>query len=76
MSQTFLTHTIKALVLAFIYFEITNANDTTFKNIFKFGMFYIVMVYGANLINIDTNIVTSAFLTKAVFTLVDEKIKK
>lgn len=76
MPDTFLTHTIKALVLAFIYYEITNANDTTFENIFKFAIFYIVMVYGANVINIDANVVTSAFLTKAVFTLVDEKIKK
>lgn len=76
MSETFLTHIIKALVLSFIYFEITNANDTTFENIAKFAIFYIVMIYGANVINIDTNVVTSAFLTKAVFTLVDEKIKK
>lgn len=76
MSQTFLTHVIKALVLSFIYFEITNANDTTFENIAKFAIFYIILIYGANLINIDTNVITSAFLTKAVFTLVDEKIKK
>jgi hypothetical protein len=76
MQNTFLTHTIKAFVLAFIYYEITNANDTTFENIFKFAIFYIVMVYSANVINIDANVVTSAFLTKAVFTLVDEKIKR
>jgi hypothetical protein len=75
MSHNFLTHVIKSLVLAFIYFEITNANDTTFENIIRFSIFYIAMIYGANLINIDPNVVTSAFLTKAVFTLVDEKIK-
>lgn len=76
LTQTFLSHIIKALVLAFIYFEITNANDTTSQNIMKFSLFYITMVYGANIINIDPNVITSAFLTKAVFTLVDEKIKR
>lgn len=75
-TQTFLTHIVKALVLAFIYFEITNANDTTFKNIINFAIFYVAMVYGAHMINIDANVITSAFLTKAVFTLVDEKIKR
>jgi hypothetical protein len=34
------------------------------------------MVYGAILSDIPTTTITGAFLTKTVFTLVDERIKK
>ena len=69
-------HILKGLILAGVYFEITKAHDTTPENILYFTLFYISMVAGASLTNIDPNVVTSAFLTKAVFTLVDERIKR
>jgi hypothetical protein len=34
------------------------------------------MVYGALISGIQTNAITTAFLTKTVFTLIDERIKK
>ena len=69
-------HILKGLVLSIVYFEITKAHDTTPENVLYFLLFYISMICGATLTNIDTNIVTSAFLTKAIFTLVDERIKR
>uniref|UniRef100_A0A6C0DZA7 Uncharacterized protein n=1 Tax=viral metagenome TaxID=1070528 RepID=A0A6C0DZA7_9ZZZZ len=71
-----LNDTLKGIVLSFLYFEITKANDTSFYNVFIFTTFYIILVNCAILVGIDPNIVTNAFLTKAIFTLVDERIKK
>jgi hypothetical protein len=66
----------KGLLLSLLYFEITKANDTTFVNIFLFTAFYISMVYGSILVGIEESVITTAFLTKTVFTLVDERIKR
>jgi hypothetical protein len=69
-------HLIQGLILSFLYLEITNANDTNFYNIFIFTILYLAMIIGASLLDIDFKIVTNAFITKAVFTLIDERIKK
>lgn len=71
-----LEHIIKGLFIAILYFEFTKTNDTNLKNIIMFTAFYISMIIGAKLTNIDPNVITSAFLSKTVFTLVDERIKK
>ena len=76
MIDTFLLYLLKGLILAIVYFEITDANDTTIDNILLFTSFYIAMIYGATVTGIDPNVITSAFLTKAVFTLVDERIRR
>ncbi len=67
---------IKGVILSLLYFEITKANDTTIHNVALFASFYVSMVYGATVTGIDPNVITSAFLTKTVFTLVDERIKR
>ena len=74
--QTFTGDIIKGIILAFIYLEITNANDTNLYNIVVFTIFYVIMMNGSYLLKMDPNVVTNAFLTKAIFTLIDEKIKK
>lgn len=74
--KTILSDLIKGIVLAVLYFEITHANDTTPKNIFLFASFYIVMVNSAKIVGIDANVVTSAFVTKTIFTLIDERVKR
>jgi hypothetical protein len=66
----------RGAVLSFIYFEITKANDTTLYNMFIFTVFYVVFSNIAYLIGIETSLITNAFITKAVFTLVDERIRK
>jgi hypothetical protein len=71
-----LEHIIKGVVLSLLYLQITKANDTSMDNIFLFSSFYLAMVYGATITGIDPNVITSAFLTKTVFTLVDERIKR
>ncbi len=76
MLKDLFIHIIKALLIALLYFEITNANDTTLENISLFIILYIMMIYTTILLDIDSNIITTAFLTKAVFTLIDERIKR
>lgn len=67
---------LRGIILALLYFEVTKANDTTLKNVCLFVAFYLLLIAGANLAGIDSNVITSAFLTKCVFTLVDTQIKR
>lgn len=66
----------KGLLLSLLYFEITKANDTTPYNIFLFVIFYVTMIYGSKLTGVDPKIVTNAFITKTIFTLIDERVRK
>lgn len=74
--EIFVGDIIKGIILALIYLEITKANDTNLYNIIIFTIFYIIMMNGSYLLKMDPNVVTNAFLTKAIFTLIDERIKK
>jgi hypothetical protein len=76
MKSEFLEQLTKGILIALLYFEFTKTNDTTFQNITLFVAFYLSMIYGAKMTNIDPNVITSAFLSKTVFTLVDERIKR
>jgi hypothetical protein len=67
---------IRGALISLLYFEITKTNDTTLYNIGLFTMFYAIMIYGAIITDINPTVITSAFLTKTVFTLVDERIRK
>lgn len=69
-------HTVTGIIISLLYFEVTLVNDTTFQNISLFTLLYLVLIFCAHLTNTDTSIVTNAFITKAVFTLVDERIKQ
>ena len=74
--QTIIVDIVKGVFIGLLYLHLTQANDTTFNNILTFAFFYVAMVNGAKIAGIDPIIVTNAFLTKTVFTLVDERIKK
>jgi hypothetical protein len=74
--KLFITRLIKGIVLSLLYFEITKTNDTTIENIGLFVSFYLAMIYGATITGINETVITSAFLTKTVFSLVDERIKR
>jgi len=67
---------VKGFIIALLYFETTRLNDTTLLNSVLFISFYTLMIGGAEILGIDPNIVTNAFITKTVFTLVDERIKR
>ena len=67
---------LKGIILSIIYYEITKAKDTSFENIFMFTSFYIIMVNAAILIDVDPNIIVNSFITKCIFTIVDERLKK
>lgn len=72
----FVQELVKGVILSFLYYEVTKAQDTEFQNIFLFTSFYIIMANGAHLLGIDPNVVTNAFITKSIFTLVDERLQK
>ena len=67
---------VKGVMLSLLYFQTTLANDTTIQNICLFTMFYTIMHYGALLTDVSSSVVTNAFITKTIFTLVEERIKK
>lgn len=73
---TLLSDVIKGIIIGLLYLEFTRTNDTSFKNTLLFVFFYVVMVNCAAISGIDPNVVTNAFITKTIFTLVDERIKK
>lgn len=76
MIKNIFTEVLKGLIIAIIFFEVTLSNDTTVENVILFVAFYLCMILSAMLAKMDTNVITGAFLTKTVFTLVDERIKR
>lgn len=76
MLGKFISEIIKGAFIALLYLQITLTNDTTVENIANFTFFYLLMVYGAIISGIPENAITTAFLTKTVFTLIDERIKR
>lgn len=71
----FVSELFKGVLLAFLYLEITKTNDTTFKNIFLFTFYYGIMIFCAMITNTSLSVVTNAFITKTIFTLIDERVK-
>lgn len=67
---------IKGLVIGILYTFITRENDTSIKNIVMFIILFITLSNGARLAGIDQNVVLTAFITKSVFTVVDQRVKK
>ena len=76
MIHDIIENLIRGVLISLLYFEITKANDTTLYNIGLFTMFYSIMIYGAIITDINPTVITSAFLTKTVFTLIDERLRK
>ena len=66
----------RGIFLALVYLELTKANDTTLNNIFVFSLSYTIMFITAGFIGIDPVLVTNAFITKTVFTAIDERVRK
>lgn len=75
LEHNFTTIIIRGIILAILFLQITKTNDTSITNIVLFTVFYTIMVYGAILTNIDPNVITSAFLTKTVFSLIEDRIR-
>lgn len=67
---------LKGTMLSFLYFTITQANDTTLRNLTLYVIFYLICIVSAILVDISTTVVTTAFFTKTIFTLVDERVKR
>jgi hypothetical protein len=67
---------IKGAIMGAIYLEVTQTNDTTLYNILMYTLFFLIMTNSAVIAGIDPNVVVNAFVTKTIFTLVDERVKK
>lgn len=67
---------IKGVFIAFMYYQITTENDTNFNNIVSFAGFYVIVLHSAILAGIDPIIITNAYMTKMVFTIVDQRLSK
>jgi hypothetical protein len=76
MLDKFISEIIKGAFIGLLYLQTTLTNDTTIENIIRFTFFYLVMVYGAMISGIQATAITGAFLTKTVFTLIDERVVK
>lgn len=63
-------------ILGLLYFETTKTNDTTFDNLIMFTSFYIIANMTSKLLNIDEKVIINAFITKTIFTLIDERVRK
>ena len=66
----------RGIFLSLVYLVLTKANDTNLYNISIFTLAYVVMYFTASIIGIDPIIVTNAFITKTVFTAVDERVRR
>lgn len=75
MNSLLLSEFSKGIIIGFLYFQLTIANDTTMQNIVSFAAFYVIMVLGATFAGMDPIIITNAFMTKTVFTLIDDRIR-
>jgi len=67
---------IKGIFIAFLYYQITTADDTTVYNIVTFAIFYVILVNGAMISGIDPIIIRNAYMTKMVFSIVDQRLTK
>ena len=66
---------LTGFVLGLLYFETTKVNDTTFENLIMFTSFYTIANITSKFLNIDEKIITNAFITKTIFTLIDERVR-
>lgn len=75
MMKSIISEFAQGIIMAILYLETTKANDSTFEIVFLYGFFYMVMRSGARLTGMDPMIITNAFMTKTVFTLIDDRMK-
>lgn len=66
----------RGIVISLLYLTATQIEDTTPEKVFLFSLFYVIIFNCASLVGINPEVVTTAFITKTIFTLIDERIKK
>jgi hypothetical protein len=71
----FFMEIIRGVIISVLYLWTTKANDTNIENVLTFVSFYVIMINAAAMSGISTTTVTNAFITKTIFTLIDERIK-
>lgn len=66
---------VKGFVLACLYVFITKEDDTNISNILKYSTYFFVLILLFLSVGVNSDIITSAFISKTIFTIVDERIK-
>lgn len=69
------TDVMRGLFMAFLYLQMTVADDTTVENLAYIAFFYTAMTTSARILGYSENVVVNAFITKMIFTVVDEQIR-
>ena len=71
-----ITFCARGVLMSMMYLNFTLADDFNLINVVKYTLFYVATVIGAEFAGIDSIIVTNAFMTKTIFTLVEDRVKK
>jgi hypothetical protein len=67
----------KGMFIALLYLKLTKTNDINLHNVLLFSFFYVILINGSHFfLGVDPVIVTNAFITKTIFTIIDERIRK
>ncbi len=62
---------LRGLVLSILYFYFTKANDSNIYNVVVFTSFFFVMTISAKISDLNDNVVTTAFFSKIIFTMIE-----
>lgn len=62
---------IRGIFLALVYLTLTPEDDTSLYNIFVFAGKYVLFMMSARFVVMDPKIITTAFVTKAIFPLIE-----
>jgi hypothetical protein len=66
----------KGIFLAFLYVFITKEDDTDPRHIIKYTLMFFLLNMLFILTGLNRELLVSAFISKSIFILIDERIKK
>jgi hypothetical protein len=75
LSSTLFRELIKGLFLACLYVFVTKDDDTTLSNILKYTTYFFILILSFLSVGFNADIIASAFISKTIFIIIDERIK-
>lgn len=63
------------IFISLIYLQATSAEDTDITHIFSITLSYVLLKYVADYVDINPDLITNAFITKTIFTIIDVRLK-
>ena len=61
--------------ISLIYLQATSEEDTDITHIFSIALTYVLLKYIADYVDINPDLITNAFITKTIFTIIDVRLK-